>query len=112
MTPDGPLDLREFVQTPADLATRAESDPELAAALAARPPRYELRRVVGVGLGDEETELRREIFAFGEHRYDLRIRARIDNRSADSALDALLGGASVPWARLASPATSSAVAGS
>jgi arabinofuranan 3-O-arabinosyltransferase len=92
MTPDGPLDLREFVRAPGDLASRALSDERLGAALAAHPPRYELRRVAGVGAADEETELRREIVTFGRHRYELGVRARIDGRSADSALDTLLGG--------------------
>ena len=91
-TPDGQLDLREFVRTPGDLTSRALSDEQLGAALAARPPRYELRRVIGVGIEDEETELRREIAAFGDHRYELRVRARVDNRTADTAVDALLGG--------------------
>ena len=92
-TPDGQLDLREFVRTPGDLASRAGSDEQLGAALAARPPRYELRRLVGLGIEDEETELRREIATFGDHRYELRVRARADNRTADTAIDALLGGA-------------------
>ncbi len=91
-TPSGPLDLREFVKTPTDLADRARSDPNLAAALAHRPPRYELRRVTGIGPRDEETEMRREIATFGTHRYRLGATARIDTRSADSAIDALLGG--------------------
>jgi hypothetical protein len=93
----GQLDLREFVRTPDDLAMRAASDDRLGAALAARPPRYELRRITGVGVQqptiaaqDEETELRREITAFGDHRYELDIKARIDRRAADSAIDALL----------------------
>ena len=47
MTPDGPLDLREFVQTPATSRREPASDERLGAALAARPPRYELRRIVG-----------------------------------------------------------------
>ena len=89
-TPDGPLDLREFVRTPGDLAARAARDARLRAELAARPPRYELRRVTGI-LADEETELRREITTFGDHRYRLSATARIDARSADSAFDALLG---------------------
>jgi hypothetical protein len=92
MSPGGRLDLREFVHTPDDLATGADSDEELGAALEGRPPRYELRRIVGVGVEDEETELRREIFAFGDHRYELAIRARIDRRAADSAVDTLVGG--------------------
>ena len=91
MTPGGRLDLREFVRTPDDLAVRAASDDGLGAALAAHPPRYELRRVTGVGLDDEETELRREIFAFGDHRYELDLKARIADRAADSAIDAILG---------------------
>ena len=97
-TPNGQLDLREFVRTPDDLAMRAASDDRLGAALAARPPRYELRRITGVGAQqpsfaaqDEETELRREITAFGDHRYELGMTARIDSRAADSAIDALLG---------------------
>ncbi|MGH2993117.1 MAG: alpha-(1-_3)-arabinofuranosyltransferase domain-containing protein, partial [Solirubrobacterales bacterium] len=96
-TPNGQLDLREFVRTPDDLAIRAASDDRLGAALAARPPRYELRRITGVGAQqpsfaaqDEETELRREITVFGNHRYELGVTARIDSRAADSAIDALL----------------------
>jgi arabinofuranan 3-O-arabinosyltransferase len=97
-TPGGQLDLREFVRTPDDLAMRAASDERLGAALAERPPRYELRRLTGAGpqqpsfaAQDEETELRREITAFGDHRYELDMTARIDSRAADSAIDALLG---------------------
>ena len=96
-TLNGQLDLREFVRTPDDLAMRAASDDRFGAALAARPPRYELRRLTGVGAQqpsfaaqDEETELRREITAFGDHRYELGVTARIGSRAADSAIDALL----------------------
>ena len=91
ITPSGRLDLREFVRTPGDLAMRAASDDRLGAALAAHPPRYELRRVTGIGADDEETELRREIVTFGDHRYELGLKARIDDRTADSAIDAMLG---------------------
>jgi arabinofuranan 3-O-arabinosyltransferase len=90
-TPNGPLDLREFVRTPDDLAIRAAGDGRLAAELAARPPRYELRRVTGTGAEDEETELRREINTFGHHRYELGVTARINRRATDDAIDALLG---------------------
>jgi hypothetical protein len=97
-TPDGPLDLREFVRTPDDLAIRAATDDSLASALAARPPRYELRRLTGDSpqqgrdvAQDEETELRREITTFGDHRYDLRMTARLGTRTSDSAVDSLLG---------------------
>jgi arabinofuranan 3-O-arabinosyltransferase len=90
-TPHGPLDLREFVRTPDDLAVRAADDGRLRASLAANPPLYELRRLVGTGVQDEETELRREITTFGDHRYRLGASARLDSRSADSAVDGLLG---------------------
>ena len=90
-TPAGPLDLREFIRTPGDLAARATSDEALADALATQPPRYELRRVSPVRGGDEETELRREIDTFGEHSYELSATVRIDNQTADSAVDGLLG---------------------
>jgi arabinofuranan 3-O-arabinosyltransferase len=90
ITPHGPLNLREFVRTPNDLAARAASDKRLAAALAARPPRYELRRFVGPGGQDAETDLRREIYAFGNHAYHLAITARVDNSTPDSAIETLL----------------------
>jgi hypothetical protein len=89
-TPDGPLDLREFVRTPDDLAIQTVSDHQLGAQLAARPPRYELRRVLGV-TPEEETELRREITMFGNHRYQLSATARVDSSSGDGAIDGLLG---------------------
>ena len=90
-TPGGPLDLREFVRTPDDLAIREAADDRLGAELAARPPRYELRRLTGLGGQDDETELRREITAFGEHQYELGLTARINARAPDRAIDALLG---------------------
>jgi hypothetical protein len=91
VTPDGPLDLREFVRTPEDVADRAARDGSLGAKLAADPPRYELRRVTGVSEADEETELRREITTFGTHRYQLSATARLASRAVDSAIDGLLG---------------------
>jgi arabinofuranan 3-O-arabinosyltransferase len=90
-TPSGPLDLREFVRTPDDLATGAATDERLARELASSPPRYELRRVPGVGKEDEETELRREITAFGDHRYKLNLTARVNARTPDRSIDAILG---------------------
>ena len=97
-TPNGQLDLREFVRTPNDLAIGAAADERLAATLAARPPRYELRRITGVNpqrggdaARDEETELRREITAFGDHRYQLGLTARLGRDASDSAIDSLLG---------------------
>ena len=80
-TPDGPLDLREFVRTPEDLAVRAASDAELNGLLAEDPPRYELRRQIGLGVEEEETELRREIATFGNHQYDFTATVRVTDRT-------------------------------
>lgn len=90
-TPHGPLDLRAFVRTPEDLADRAAEDGRLHAELAARPPRYELRRVTGIGGEQEETELRREITAFGNHEYRLGTTVRLDNQTGDSVIEGLSG---------------------
>ena len=91
LTPAGPLDLREFVRTPDDLADRAARDASLRAELAAHPPRYELRRLTGASGEDEETELRREITTFGTHRYRLSATARLGPGAVDAAIDGLLG---------------------
>jgi arabinofuranan 3-O-arabinosyltransferase len=89
-TPDGPLDLREFVRTPEDLAVRAAVDTVLYELLAERPPRYELRRRIGIGADDEETELRREIVTFGTHEYDLHATVRADERTPGRVVRRLL----------------------
>jgi hypothetical protein len=89
-TPDGPLDLREFVRTPEDLAVRASEDVRLAGLLADHPPRYELRRQVGVGAGDEETELRREIVAFGSHPHVFRATVRANDHTPARTVRRLL----------------------